>query len=36
MIRPPGLVLGISDRGALRELFPRARPEIATLVAELV
>ena len=31
-----GLVLGISDRGALRELFPRARPEIATLVAELV
>ena len=30
------LVLGISDRGALRELFPRARPEIATLVAELV
>ena len=31
-----GLVLGISDRGALRELFPRIRPEIATLVAELV
>ena len=31
-----GLVLGISDRRALRELFPRARPEIATLVAELV
>ena len=31
-----GLVLGISDRSALRELFPRARPEIATLVAELV
>lgn len=31
-----GLVLGISDRGALRELFPRTRPAIATLVEELV
>jgi len=31
-----GLVLGISDRGALRELFPRTRPAISTLVAELV
>ena len=31
-----GLVLGISDRGALRELFPRTRPTIATLVEELV
>ena len=31
-----GLVLGISDRGAVRELFPRTRPAIATLVDELV
>lgn len=31
-----GLVLGISDRCAVREMFPRARPTLATLVDDLV
>lgn len=31
-----GLVLGISDRGAVRELFPRVKREIVELVEELV
>lgn len=31
-----GLVLGISERSAVRELFPRSRPTMASLVAELV
>ena len=31
-----GLVLGINDRGAVREMFPRCRPTIAQLVDELV
>jgi integrase len=31
-----GLVLGISDRSAVREQFPRARPSMTTLVQELV
>ncbi|MGE4239556.1 hypothetical protein [Ramlibacter sp.] len=31
-----GLVLGISERSAVREQFPRARPTMASLVQELV
>lgn len=31
-----GLVLGISERSAVREQFPRARPTLASLVEELV
>ena len=31
-----GLLLGISDRGAVREQFPRRKPTMAELVAELV
>ena len=31
-----GLVLGISERSAVRELFPRARPTMAQLVNELI
>ena len=31
-----GLVLGISDRSAVRDLFPRARPTMTSLVAELI
>lgn len=30
------LVLGISDRSAVREQFPRIRPSMVTLVQELV
>jgi len=31
-----GLVLGISERSAVRELFPRARPTLSCLVEELI
>jgi hypothetical protein len=31
-----GLVLGISDRSAVRGLFPRSRPNMARLVDELI
>ena len=31
-----GLVLGISERSAVREQFPRAKPTMASLVQELV
>ncbi len=31
-----GLLLGIRDRSAVRELFPRARPALEELVHELV
>ena len=31
-----GLVLGITDRSAVRELFPRLRPDLASLLEELV
>ena len=31
-----GMVLGISDRSAVRELFPRSRATMASLVDELI
>ena len=31
-----GLLLGISDTSAVRELFPRTRPQLATLVEDLI